>query len=939
MKHILLSILITFASISGVFAQIITTNPAFPADNQTVEVIFNAQEGNKGLLGYNGDVYAHTGVITDKSTAPSDWKYVKTNWGQNTPETKLERIGNNLYKFTTGIQTIREYYQVPAPEQILKLAFVFRSDFPVNNNNYLEGKTETGGDIFADVYTVGLFVKIDRPVNEANLVNPHEQLIIEANASNADSIALFIDDIRISSTTGITLLDTIITESEGKHLIQVNAYGENDVVTDNAYYFVKPPLVTEEMPEGIKNGINYLNDSTVILSIYAPYKEDIFILGDFNDWEFTLEGQMFRDPDGNNWWRQVDGLEPGKEYIFQYWVDGIVVADPYADKYLDPWNDKYIPESTYPGLIEYPVDKTTQYASVLQTAQTQYQWVHEDFTPPAVTDLVIYELLLRDFLAAHDYQTLIDTLGYLKRLGVNAIELMPVYEFEGNSSWGYNTAFHFAPDKYYGTKNDLKQFIDICHQHGMAVIFDIVLNHVFGSSPFARLYWDGLSNIPADNNPWLNPIPKHDFNVGYDFNHESPATKDLVKRVVEYWITEYKVDGYRFDLSKGFTQRNTLGNVALWGQYDASRVAIWKDISNKIRAVKPDAYIILEHFADNAEEKELSNYGMLLWGNLNYSFRQIAMAKTDNLDISWLSYKARGWNDPHIVGYMESHDEERLMFSIMNDGNMSNQYYNIKHPDTAVQRIVAASLFFYSFPGPKMLWQFGELGYDYSIDYNGRTGEKPVRWDYNEDWRRKFLFNMTSELIKLKKEYDVFRTYDYNLNVSGQLKSINLIDDEMSVTVVANFGVINGQIVPGFNSTGMWYNYFTGDSLNVTSLTDKITLKAGEYRLYTSKKLAVPETGLALPENPELSGDMLGNVYPNPAGDFIEIPVQMMRDGDVSLTIYNSSGKLIKTIDNKRLTVGKHLISISTVALGNGVYILRLLSDETAKTTRFVISH
>lgn len=303
----------------------------------------------------------------------------------------------------------------------------------------------------------------------------------------------------------------------------------------------------------------------------CPGKDNVFILSDFNNWEFSDEGFMYKD--GDRFWKEVGGLIPQKEYIYQYRVDDeILIADLYADKLLDPWNDKYISSSTYPGLIPYPSTKTDQIASVLQTAQTPYNWSNTAYSRPAKTDLVIYKLLLRDFVATHDYQTLIDTLSYLKRVGVNAIELMPVSEFEGNSSWGYITAFNFAPDKYYGTKNDLKEFIE---------------------------------------------------------------------RVVKYWITEYKVDGYRFDLSKGFTQNNTLGNTTTWGYYDASRIAIWMNIANKIWATDPGAYIILEHFADNTEEKVLTNYGMMLWGNMNYKYRQSVSGKGDN-DLSWGSYKNRG---------------------------------------------------------------------------------------------------------------------------------------------------------------------------------------------------------------------------------------------------------------------------------------------------------
>ena len=168
-------------------------------------------------------------------------------------------------------------------------------------------------------------------------------------------------------------------------------------------------------------------------------------------------------------------------------MDGTIrIADPYSEKISDPDNDKYISDSTYPNLIQYPYGKTTQIASVLETGQTPYQWHDSSFVPPAKTNLVIYELLIRDFLATHDYKTLADTLSYFKRLGINAIELMPIMNFEGNLSWGYNPNFFDAPDKYYGPKDDLKKFIDMAHQDSIAVILDIPFNDAFGSCPLVR---------------------------------------------------------------------------------------------------------------------------------------------------------------------------------------------------------------------------------------------------------------------------------------------------------------------------------------------------------------------------------------------------------------------------------------------------------------------
>lgn len=932
MKLKLLALLLLFG-INYSFAQLITTDPVFPVEEETLKVTFNATAGNGGLEGYTGDVYAHTGVITNKSSGPSDWKYVKTNWGQNTAETKLTRLAADLYQFSTGVKSIREFYNVPANEEILQVAFVFRSAAEVGGS-YLEGKTETGGDIFVDVYSSGLFVKFTNPLEYGNLMQPGSNLLINAAASQADSMILLINNVRVSSTPDNSISYAHTIPSTGKHYMKIRAYYNGQQVEDSAYYYVLSGTPQLPLPAGMRDGINYLNDSTAVLVLYAPGKQNCFVLGDFNNWEYSDEG--FMNYQNGRFWKQITGLVPQKEYVYQYKVDAeIVVADPYAEKILDPWNDKFIPAVTYPDLIEYPQNKASSYASVLQTAQADYNWIVPEFQRPEKNDLVIYELLVRDFIARHDYQTLMDTLSYLKRLGINAVELMPVYEFEGNSSWGYNTAFHFAPDKYYGTKDDLKAFIDLCHQNGIAVIMDMVLNHVFGASPFARLYWDAANNRPAANNPWLNPVAKHDFNVGYDFNHESQATKDLVTRVVKFWIEEYNIDGYRFDLSKGFTQKNTLGNTSAWGQYDASRVAIWKGIADKIWTTDDKAYVILEHFADNSEEKVLANYGMMLWGNHNHAYRQLAMGWSENSDISSISYKVRGWNNPHLVGYMESHDEERMMYSINEWGNTGNAEYPIKNIDVAINRLAAAAAIFYTIPGPKMLWQFGELAYDYSIDYNGRVGEKPIKWDYADNWARKALYNVTAALIKLKQEYDVFETSDFTLSSgSGLTKTLILRSNEMSVSVLANFDIVEKEITANFNSTGFWYDYFAGDSINVTAVNQKITLQPGEFRLYSSKKLTKPETGLSIPEKAQYNNIMLKNVFPNPAKDYINVQVDPGRPGHVTMELIDVLGRKSLLLFDGKLDNGDNVLSFKLDSIPGGMYILKMATSYRTETLK-----
>lgn len=927
-----LLLLFTFTAKS----QLIITVPSFPSDDNQVEITFNAALGSGGLAGYTGDVYAHTGVLTNLSTGPSNWRHVKTNWGQNTEETKLVRVSGDIYKLTIG-PDIRQYYNVPTSETILKLAFVFRSGVQVGGS-WLEGKTETGGDIFADVYPDGLFVRFEAPETSELLVLPGELIQVEAASNESDSLFLYENDVLIQSVAGTELTETITASQPGRHNIYVRAKNESETAVDSFYYYVRQAVTELELPAGMKDGINYLDDHTVVLSLYAPGKEFAFVIGDFNNWELNDQGYMNRTPDGNRFWVQINNLNPGEEYIYQYFVDGSIrIGDPYAEKVSDPWNDQYISQNTYPGILSYPSGKTTGVATVLQTAQTPYNWEIVDFVPPAKSELVVYELLIRDFLAAHDYQTLIDTLSYLKSMGINTIELMPVSEFEGNLSWGYNPNYYFAPDKYYGPANDFKKFIDECHKQGIAVVMDMVLNHSFGTSPMVMLYWDATNNRPAENNPWFNPIAKHDFNVGFDFNHESQATKDLVSRVVRYWIENYRIDGYRFDLSKGFTQKNTLGNVGAWGQYDASRVAIWKAIADTIWSVDPDSYVILEHFADNTEEKILSAYGMMLWGNISGSYANAARGSASDNNFSWASYKARGWTEPNLISYMESHDEERIMYRLLKEGSIANPLYRIRDTTIALERAQLANVFFYTIPGPKMIWQFGELGYDYTIEYNGRTGEKPIRWDYRNDYRRRTLRNVVSALIKLRQEQEVFKTTDYTVTLNGYLKRINLNHSTMNAVVIGNFDVNEGSIVPAFNHTGKWYDFFTGDSLDVTDLSSPVVLRQGEYRLYTDKKLTKPETGVGLPEQAHIQKTSLSSLYPNPAGDFVKAEISVAKQSLVQINLLSISGQLIRNEYDGMLLPGEHSVTINCSSLKAGSYLVQLKSESSTQSLPLII--
>ena len=835
------------APVCGV--HVVSTAPSFPKESEALTLTFNANAGNGALQNYAGDVYIHTGVITNLSSSDADWKYTKTEWGENTPETKLTRISDNLYSLS--IPDIRAYYGVPSGETILKMVMVFRSDgtTPVAPE-YLTHKTAEGSDILVQVYENNLQVKLLNPTGNINVVNAELEMAACAAAMNHTQLSLFVDETQVSTSADETISQLVDLSSYSTGLHWVIAIAENAgiKVYDSIPFYIRGAVPVAALPEGVQAGINYIDNNTVTLVLHDPpaLKTYAFAIGDFNGWKLTDEGYMNRTPDGKYYWVTLSGLNAGEEYAYQYLIDGeLRLADPYCEKVLDPWNDAYISSAIYPNLKPYPAGQATGIVSVFEPGQTPYNWQVTGFTPPVVQDLVSYELHIRDFVESGSINGVGEKLDYLQSLGVNAIELMPINEFEGNDSWGYNPSFYFAADKAYGTRDDYKRFIDECHKRGMAVIMDMVLNHSFSQSPLVQMYFDasaGEYGQVSAVNPWYNvSSPNTSWSWGYDFNHESVETKNFIDRVNAYWLNEFNVDGFRFDFTKGFT--NTAGDG--WA-YDASRIAILKRMASQIWAAKPGSFVILEHLTDNSEEKELADYGLLLWGNMSHQYSQASMGYSAESDLTWGTHTARGFLYHNLVSYMESHDEERMMYRNLTYGNSAIPAHDVKNLDIALSRSGLAAAFYLVTPGPKMIWQFGELGYDFSINHcpdgsmssDCRTSRKPIPWsetlDYYHVPERKALYDRYAELLRLKTNFPVFKTSNFNYSLDTYLKRMHLTTDDMKVTLLGNFDVVAQYITPYFQNTGTWYEYFTGEVRTVSGTTDQILLQPGEYRLYSS---------------------------------------------------------------------------------------------------------
>lgn len=744
-----------------------------------------------------------------------------------------------------------------------------------------------------------------------------------------------------SGTTPVNKIGLVIRSADGsKKGVEEDTFF---TVTDSKYQaeiFEPDPVVEETVPAGAGYGININPDNSVTFVLAEKDKsgnrhEYCYIVGDFNEWERNAASAMKRDNDKGAWWITLDGFDPDQEYRFQYRAgktDGseLFLSDPYTEIVYDQWNDQYISSSTYPDLPSFP-EEAKALVSAFKINRDAYAWKYSDFKVEDKNDLVIYELLIRDFSATKDLQGVMDRLDYIEDLGVNAIELMPVQEFDGNLSWGYNPNHWFALDKAYGTREMYKAFVDECHRRGIAVIIDVVYNHLTGLSTYAKLYYSG--DKTATENPWFNVDAPHPFSVFHDINHENEQIRNHIKASLKYLLTEYDVDGFRFDLTKGFTNKKS--NESTASNYDASRVAVLKEYYNSIMSVNSSAVVILEHFCEEKEERELVQAGMKVWRNCNQTYRGSVMGAPGDFSGIWTGSSTVPFGG--YVGFMESHDEERLCYGSVSDvtsvswgvcGTMTdwssdiamkadgpffvaknisctaddrfkirgngewNDAYNygaasdgfkltvgeayeltvgssskdlyvpaagtydvyfspavkkvwLMHAgerpeepevgetedpfEVAMRRAGCNAAFCFTVPGPKMIWQFGEIGYDISIEYNGRTGEKPVMTDsYMADPERKALYDTYSALLKFRRENPRFFDSDakFEWTPAAKVKTITCTADGKSFHVVGNFDTVTQTVTV---KDGNWRDYMTGETVSGT-----IKLKQGEFRLLVS---------------------------------------------------------------------------------------------------------
>lgn len=758
-----------------------------------------------------------------------------------------------------------------------------------------------------------------------------------------------------SGSPSFTYVDTGVLDINN-YTLEVTQSGVTKTYNFSAIKVVSPASVA--LPTGLEDGINYnSSDATkATLVLNAPYKDFVYVAGSFNNWQPTSTYAMKKDSSTGKFWLELTGLTPGQVYTYQYWVCDntdrpanspalVKTADPFSTLVLSPFDDPEIQTlGVYPNLPIYPTGQERE-VTVLQTGQTPYTWSAAtlNFVKPKKKDLVIYEVLIRDFDANRTYQDLINKIDYFKNLKINAIQLMPVMEFEGNMSWGYNTVFHMAPDKRYGPPSKLKEFIDLCHQNGIAVILDVALNHVFGRSPLVRMWMQdangdgwGDSVATTTENPYINQTATHAYGVGSDLNHfrePDNLTNTYVTRTIKHWIQEYKIDGFRWDLTKGFTNQCTSGDETCTNGYRSDRVAKLKWYADKQWELDPNFLVIFEHLGvggSAAEETEWANYlksgdikGIMQWRKGTDGYANLI--KGNYADVSSITDTTE-----RMIGYAESHDEERVIYKAITESGQTQGNLT-----KALQRLPAMGALHLLVPGPKMIWHFGDLGWDSSLwtcnagnvsftnpDCKLDTKPQP-QWANNwlSDSNRSNVYNTWAKLINLKKTEDVFELgqHAWNFSQTGHPRLDIYTSTSPQTTlsyvfVLTNFTDSVYNATAGFPYTGTWVNLMDNSTVNVTNTNMNIAIEAGGFRVFGNQSSTL-NTDFFATQNIAL--------IPNPASDYFTLNMPTNK-----VQIISVAGQLIKEFDSKEEN-SNYTIS----DLAKGIYLVKIINNQNQEKT------
>ncbi len=481
------------------------------------------------------------------------------------------------------------------------------------------------------------------------------------------------------------------------------------------------------LPHNLRGGahVDLFAPHTVTFVLTAPFKPYVALVGDFNGWD-TRTNRMVTDGSGL-WWTTIP--HPGAtRYGFYVAIDQdshAWIGDPYATQVV--WD-----EPTPWGWLPVP-------------SAPPFAWKDANWRTPPLRDLAIYELCVRDFAGGWvadqpHYGALPDLLSYvdyLVALGVNAVELMPIQAFPGNSSWGYNPVFYFAIANSYGRPDDLKRLVDACHARGLAVILDVAFNHAWSQQPYYHIYpplYGPKGEWLADWNPFFHQTPAAINGWGgLDWDHFSPVTTHYFQDVVRFWLREYHVDGFRFDWVGGVEYDSRAPQRADFDPYHGMHAIGWA-----ARQEKPDCLLIGEYWQLEGTNPAKSAARLVQETPMDACWNdQFHHIVDEVLNQRWewekrdiyqalAGYREQGFTSAaQTVNYSCSHDEVRPEHEI--------KFYSGKHitrprgwslDQVARAKGLLGLIALFTAPGVPLLWQGQEFAEDgaRTIDF------QPLDW-------------------------------------------------------------------------------------------------------------------------------------------------------------------------------------------------------------------
>ncbi len=519
----------------------------------------------------------------------------------------------------------------------------------------------------------------------------------------------------------------------------------------------QPAWFEQRPPPEVRGGAHpdLLAPGTVTFVLHAPHKPYVSLVGDFNDWD-TRRHPLATDNTGF-WWTTIP--HPGRtRYGYYVAVDAdahVWVGDPYA------------------ALVEWSSDDNVW--ARLSAQQAPFAWSDPQWRTPPLRDLVIYELCVRDFVGKWGrdrprYGTFRDLLGkvdYLADLGVNAVELMPVQAFPGESSWGYNPVFYFAPARSYGTADDLKRFVDACHGAGIAVLLDVAYNHAWGQHPWYHMYpamygrrGEWLTNL----NPFFHHTPQSVNSWGgLDWDHFARDTTAYFQDVTRYWLTEYHLDGFRFDWVCGieYDHRDPLNPG--FNPYHGISALAWA-----ARQVKPDCILIGEYWMldgmhpHKSASKLVAESGLdAVWnGEFHHTLDEALNHRWEwekkDLRRAIGGYRDLGYRHAtEVIHYTTSHDEVRPEHAI--------RYYSAKHiprpqgmtlDQLVLMRAQLGLVALFAGAGVPMLYSGQEFG-----DSGPRTIDfLPLQWGLLNKPAHQAHHELVKRLIRARRQHAALRS-------------------------------------------------------------------------------------------------------------------------------------------------------------------------------------